>query len=163
MRSRRHPHNRYCYALAAAALIITACGDDGPAGPSEDFDIVGEWSFRVTDAATSGASCSVNNITLTFTRSAGVVSGHRQSTGAGNVTCTINGSNSTSNYVTDEGIDNLSLDDEEIGFTFATPAGAWQMDGTVDNDDTMSGEATIHIPTNVGSLQLHGSWRATRD
>lgn len=163
MRGRTRFYGNYRYALLAAVMFVAACGDDGPSGPSDDFDIVGAWSWRVTNATTTNASCSVTGVTLTFTRTAGVLSGHRVATGGGNVSCTVNGSNSTANYTTNDDLDNLSLNDTDIGFTFATNAGPWEMDGEIETDNAMGGTATIRLATSIGTLVLTGPWTATRN
>ena len=142
-------------------LTLSAC-DDGPSGPSEDFDIVGQWSWRVTNATASNASCSVTNVTLTFSRNDGILTGHRVATGGGNVTCTVDGTPTTSNYTSNDEIDNLTLVDTEINFTFATSSGTWQMSGDITTDDTMGGTATIRLESTAGTLVLTGPWTATR-
>lgn len=145
------------------ALVTAACGDDGPTGPSDDFDIVGQWSWRVTNAQADDASCSVTGVTITFQRSNGTLTGHRVATGGGNVTCTVNGSNSTSNYTTNDDLDGLSLNGTAIAFSFATTGGTWEMSGAIQDDDTMGGTATIRLATNIGTLVLTGPWTATRN
>jgi hypothetical protein len=145
------------------ALVTAACGDDGPTGPSDDFDIVGQWSWRVTNAQADNASCSVTGVTITFQRNDGTLTGHRVATGGGNVTCTVNGSDTTSNYTTNDDLDNLSLNGTDIAFSFATTGGTWEMSGAIENDDTMGGTATIRLATTTGALALTGPWTATRN
>jgi hypothetical protein len=165
MRTRRNPLRRMSALPVFVALValVVACGDDGPSGPSDDFDIVGDWSFSVNNATAGNATCSVSDITLTFMRTGGTLVGHRVSTAADNVSCTINGSTSTSNYTTNDDIDDLSHSGTDISFAFATTAGDWTMDGDIETDDLMDGTATIRIGTSAGTLVLTGPWRATRD
>jgi hypothetical protein len=151
------------HALLAMVLIVAACGDDGPTGPSADFDIVGEWAWRVDDATGTNATCSVDAVTLTFTRSNGVLSAHRLATADDNITCTANGSNSTSTYTTDAAITDLSLDDTEISYSFPTSTGLWEMSGDIETDNSMGGTATIRLGSSVGTFVLTGPWRATRN
>lgn len=154
---------RHAAAVLVFALMLAGCGDDGPTGPSEDFDLVGgQWQWRVTNAKSGSNTCTVTGVTLTFTRNNGTLSGHRVATGGGNMTCTINGSNSIANYNTNDALDNLTFSGTSIGFSFATTSGLWEMSGNITGDDTMGGTATIRVSTSVGLFTLTGPWTATR-
>jgi hypothetical protein len=154
---------RFAFACVTLALLLPACGGDNPTGPSDDFDIEGAWSWRVTNATTSNATCSVTGVTITFTRNNGALTGRRVATGGGNMTCTINGSPATANYTTNDDLDDLSLSGTAIEFSFATTTGTWEMAGSVTSDDRKGGTATIRVGTSGGTLTLTGPWTATRD
>lgn len=152
------PRTRGSSSLARALLLIAAlsvCGDDEPSGPSANFDLVGQWDWRVTNATSQGASCSVTAVTLTFTRDNGVLSGRRASSG-NNIQCSVNGTPSAPASLTgDMPIQSLALNGTTISFDFANlSAGAWEMDGTVTGDNTMSGTATIRPGPSGGSWEL---------
>jgi len=149
-------------ALTLIAVTMAACGDDGPTGPSANFDIVGQWSWQVTNATASNATCTITGVTITFARNNGTLTGHRMATGGGNINCTVNGSPSTASYTTDDDLDNLVLSGEAIEFSFATTTGAWNMSGTITGDNTMAGTATIRLGTSGGTVVLTGPWTATR-
>jgi hypothetical protein len=151
-------------ALAWSIVMLAGCGDDGPSGPSDDFDLVGgEWQWRVTDAVSGNSSCSITGVTLTFSRQSGVLAGHRVAHGGGNMTCTFNGSNSVANYTTDDDIDDLTFSGTDISYSFATTSGAWEMSGSITGDDSMGGTAIIRVDTSIGSFTLTGPWVATRN
>jgi hypothetical protein len=156
--------SRTTAAVLFSALLLAGCGDDGPTGPSEDFDLVGgSWQWRVTNASSGSATCSVTGVTLTFAREDGVLTGHRVATGGGNITCTVNGSNSTANYITNDALDNLTFNGTTISYSFATTTGAWEMSGTIAGDNSMGGTATIRLGSTAGVFVLTGPWTATRN
>lgn len=154
---------RLAITFLTLSIGMSACGDDGPSGPSDNFDIAGQWSWRVTDATADDASCSITGVTITFAQDNGTLTGHRVATGGGNVTCTIHGSTDTANYTTSEALDNLSLTGTTITFVFVTNNGPWEMTGNITDDNTMGGTATIRMGTSIGPLMLTGPWTATRD
>ena len=149
-----------------AALIVgltfSAC-DDGPTGPSEDFDLVGQWSLRVTNATAPNVSCSVTDVTLTFSRNNGMLTGHRLATGGGNVTCTIDGTPTTESLTWNDAIDNVTLVDTEINFNFSSEAGPWLLSGDITTDNRMGGTANISLASSAGILVVTGPWTATRN
>jgi len=164
MRHRITFRGRATAAVLLSALVLAGCGDDDPTGPSADFDLVGgAWQWRVTNATSGSSSCSVTGVTLTFARQAGVLTGRRVATGGGNITCTINGSNTTANYTTNDDLDNLTFSGTTISYSFATTTGAWQMSGTITGDNRMGGTATIRLGSSAGTLVLTGPWTATRN
>jgi len=163
MRASKPSRSIHFRALLIAALAVTACGDDGPTGPSDDFDIVGAWDWSVNNAAATNAACSVTNVRITFAREAGTLTGHRMSTAGNNFSCTVHGSSSTFNYTTNDDLDDLSLTGTSISFVFMTTTGNWEMDGQILTDDSMGGTATIRIDTSVGPFVLTGPWTATRN
>lgn len=148
----------------ALGLAIAACGGDGPSGPSEDFDIVGQWQWRVNNATGSGMTCTVTGVTLTFSRSDGILSGTRFSSGGGNLVCTAGSASSTGDFTTNSTLKQLTHTGTSIGFEFDTIRGAWVMTGSITNDNSMGGTATIRVNSPTGTVAaLTGPWTATRD
>jgi hypothetical protein len=158
---------RFTGVARALTLIagLAACGDDDdPTGPSANFDLVGQWDWRLTNASGQNATCSVTGVTLTFTRTNGVLTGRRASAGGGNIACSFNGTPSAPASITgDLPIQSLALTGTAISFQFANVSpGPWEISGTVTGDNTMSGTATIRMATSVGVLTLTGPWVSTR-
>lgn len=149
-------------AAVLGTLLLAGCGKDSPSGPSANFDPVGQWQWRVTNATTSGASCSVTGVTITFSRSNGVLAGHRVATGGQNISCVINGNPTTASYTTNDALDNLTYARPAISFSFATSSGAWQMTGNVTGDHSMGGTAVIRLNFGGSIATLTGPWTATR-
>lgn len=157
-----------CRAPAVAAVILalalTACGDDGPSGPSADFDIVGAWQWRVNNATDGTVTCTVTNVTLTFERANGALTGTRFSPGGGNLTCTAPFGSTTGNFTTNSTIKQLVHTGTDVSFEFDTSAGNWVIAGSITSDNSMGGSATIRIASSVGgNLSLTGPWTATRN
>lgn len=163
MRSSTLARLRHAMAGTALALAVTSCGDDGPSGPSASFDIVGQWDWRVTNAEGSGVTCSVNNVTLTFARNDGVLTGSRFSSGGNNLVCTTGGATTHGNFTTNTSVQNLIHSGTTISYEFATSSGLWEMDGSIEDDDRMGGTATIRVNgPQGGTIALTGPWTGTR-
>lgn len=155
---------RAAAAVLAAVLTLAACGgDDGPTGPSPDFDIAGQWQWQVTNASEGNSKCTVTDVTITFSEQNGVLTGHRFSPGDDNFICSFfGGPPLIRSYDTNDDLDDLVLSGTDISFSFATTTGEWEMSGRITSDNTMSGSATIRISTTIGPMTLTGPWTATR-
>lgn len=156
---------RSAVVLLLATVVLSACGKDnkGPTGPSENFDIVGPWQWSVINASGGGVTCSVNSVTLTFTREEGDLVGKRFASGGGNMPCVLFGESKSVSFTTNTAIQSLSHSGTSIGFQFATTTGTWTMSGSVTGDNRMEGTATIPVLLTTGStVMITGPWVATR-
>jgi len=148
--------------LAAILIAAVGCGGDDSTGPFVPTELAGQWSWTVSNATGSGRSCNVSGVTLTFTGSNGALSGSFAGSGGQNVSCTVGGQNTLSNFGGGAALSTLTLTGSAISFRFTTTAGDWVSTGNVTGPDTMTGSATIRLPSGGVVNALTGTWTATR-
>jgi hypothetical protein len=160
---------RFAIASFTLALALSACGDDDPTDPGNQ-DIVGQWSYVITDATGGGSSCDVTGVTLTITRAGQELSGTIAAAGTNNGTCTQAGTGATA-QITFNGtgpLENVALNGNSVAFTipraFTSPQlfGDWVSTGTL-SGNSMSGDAAIVLRINGTVTDLDGTWTATRN
>lgn len=95
------------YALLAAALIVTACGD-GPTDPGNQ-NIVGTWNLAFTDASAQGTTCDVTDLTLTIVGDGDALSGNVVGAGNGNIACSTSGGTGYGNFAVTKQLDEVTL------------------------------------------------------
>jgi hypothetical protein len=154
----------YRPSLRLVAILVAAlgCGGDDPTGPFVPTGLAGQWSWTVSNASGSGRSCNVSGVTLTFTGSNGALGGSFAGSGGQNVSCTVGGQNTLSNFGGGAALAALSLTGSAITFTFTTTAGDWISTGNVTGPNTMTGSASIRLPSGGVVNTLTGTWTATR-
>jgi hypothetical protein len=159
--------------LAVLAIALTACGKDA-AGPS-NTDLAGVWDYVISDATGVGVNgvCSIDSITLTFSRVNGVLAGTVAATGDDNIVC-VSGSTTLRTVSGTTTLQGITVDGASVEFRFqsltsvalssVTPVistGSFKGSG-----DTMSGTATFALRFSTAngavSRSFTGSWTATR-
>lgn len=77
--------------LAAAALVLAACGGDAT-GPNASSNVTGQWTYNATNLSATGISCNISNATFTLTQTGSSFTG--TATG-GTISCTAGGETDT--------------------------------------------------------------------
>lgn len=147
-----------------AAAACGGGGDDSPTGPTADFSAVGDWSFEVRNATGDGATCDQTGWTITFTQSGSSNLTGRIDAGSNTrTTCVINGQSSSSTVSGATTLTSVTRSGSSITFSWVGSAGLSTMTGTIQNNNRMSGTATIHVRFTSGTTRdLAGTWTATR-
>ncbi len=146
--------------VAITLLGLAACGDG--TGPSEIFEIDGEWLWSVSYVASDRMICDVNNVIVSFDRDGSALAGAVISNGGGNFTCKLHGGTFLSDLVIDEPLIDGLRNENELSFTFLLPPGPWTSTGSIKSRTSMSGTARIHVAEQHGSRVVIGRWAATR-
>ena len=147
--------------LVGSALGLAGCGgDDDPAGPI-NTDVVGEWAFQATGTSSSGTSCSLTGMVLTFTRTGNTLDGTASGDPNGAIACTPGG---TDSFPGTAGLISAEQNGQNVEFAFNSVGGPWNMLGAVQsNGNTMNGSVTFPVNFNSGVEQFTGTWSATRN
>jgi len=149
--------------LASIALVfgLTACGGDA-AGPDADADVVGSWALSLSGTASTGRTCTVGNVTLTFAGSGGAIGGTATFGGANSIVCNPGGPASFSG---DSPIENVGVTGRNVAFTYRSGSGTWNFSGAqASSGNTMSGNVTFPLAfSSTGVSQFTGTWTATRN
>jgi hypothetical protein len=148
-------------ALAALAFGLAGCGgDDDPAGPV-NTDVVGNWTFQVTGTSSSGTSCSLTGMTLTFAQSGNALDGTVSGGTTGALACNPGGGGP---FTGTGALGDIEQNGLNVEFTFDGTAGLWTMQGTVSSGgSTMNGTVTFPVNFSSGIEQFAGTWTATRN
>jgi hypothetical protein len=161
MRAFTRRSGKGCAAILATAVIVTGCGDDEPTGP-DPADVVGQWSYVITDAVGGGFTCSVTGITLTFNRIGEIVDGTILAVGDDNLTCVGSGGTQANDFNGEGNLEDVAVNGSNVGFTIPTFHGPWESTGTV-NGNSMGGNVVMPLEFSASTIVMNGTWSATRN
>jgi hypothetical protein len=142
-------------------LVLSACGDDDLTGPGNQ-DVVGQWSYVITDAVGGGFTCDVTGITLTFTRSGETMEGTILAVGTDNLICVGSGGTQSTDFNGEGELEGVTVNGNIVAFTIPSLHGDWDSTGTL-NGDSMDGNVTIRQRFGETTVVLNGTWEAIRN
>lgn len=150
---------RRACALLATAVLAAACSDSTSPEP-DDFE--GAWDYVISNAQAEGVSCDVDGITVTFSRTGGVLAGVVSAGGDDNINCQVDGAPWSTSIVGSTALLDVAESGNSVEFTFDALAGPWVNTGTI-ADHQMSGTVTLVLQLDAhGPTEMTGSWAATR-
>ena len=141
-----------CLVLAAATVILAACGGDS-SGPG--VNVTGNWLYSVSNLSNGSLTCSSSGTTLSVSQTGTTFSG---SYSGGTLTCTT--PSGTSSVAIGSGtVVSGSVSGSSVSFDLDTSD--WRNTGTI-TGGSMSGTVTVHLTINATDYILTGNFGAAR-
>lgn len=149
-----------CLVMIGVAIGLAACGDDDMTGPV-DADIVGDWSYTISNARSpAGSTCGLTGFILSFGREDSSLSGVVR-VNNGSLDCGPDGGTDLDDGIV--ALQAITASGGSVSFDFDGAQGPVHSTGTFTSDNAMSGRVTLTLTNDVDGAQVFtGDWRATR-
>jgi hypothetical protein len=136
------------------AVLITACGDDDPSGPTIP-NVAGSWTYSATNITGGGVTCSFTNVPMTLAQTGTTFTGAY----AGGLLACAGPGGSFSEQVAGGSVATGTINGNAV--TFDLDNSDWHNTGTI-SGATMSGTVVVKINDGTTTFTLAGEFTATR-